>query len=115
MSDHAHDSHGHDDHSHGAQDDHGHAADAHAGDEHEHGHWGDYNAKPPAPSTLPPLSTVQLSILGVALAVLLGAILGFSLRLPDARVHDDEAHGGAHGSPDEKAHGAVEKPHGSHK
>ena len=110
MSDHGHDSHD-SEHSHGHGDEHGHR------DSHEHGHgdghgehWGDYNAQPPAPSTLPPLTAVHLSILGLALAVLLAAIVGFSLRLSVASSHSAEAHGSAeHGGSEHKTEGGGEK------
>ena len=102
MSDHEHDSHDHgghgDDHGHG---DHGGHGDDRGHDSHGHGHehWGDYNAQPPAPSTLPPLTAGHLSVLGVALAVLLAAIVGYSMRLSEARGHSEheaEAQGEGH-------------------
>lgn len=104
MSDHGHDSHGHDAHGH---DEHGHGH----GDGHGE-HWGDYNAAPPAPSTLPPLTAVHLSILGVALAVLLAAIVGFSLRLSEARILSGMEEGEVHGAAE---HGGGEHKDAEHK
>jgi len=109
-----HDSHGHD--SHAAHDDHGHddhgghGHDEHGGhDDHGHGghgeHWGDYNAKPTGPSTLPPVPAWGLALMGLILAGLLGTIVSASLTLA-------AAHGGEHpGSHD--AHGSVEHGAGS--
>lgn len=113
MSDHGHDSHGHDHGSHDAHD-HGAHGDDHRHDDHGHGHehWGDYNAQPPAPSTLPPLTAAHLSVLGIALAVLLAAIVGYSLRLSEARGHGEHAEG--HGEKTE-AHGESSHEKAEHK
>jgi hypothetical protein len=48
--------------------------------------WGDYNARPPAPSNLPPLSPLALAAFGAALAILLGVLVSASFtlaRLPE--------------------------------
>jgi len=85
MSDHSHDEQGASSHS-----SHGHGEHAH-GHGHEQ-HWGDYNAKAPPPSTLPPINAPALAVFGFALLAMLGAITLYSLKLAHAQ---PAAHGPA--------------------
>lgn len=71
---------------------------------HGHGHaeqWGDYNARPPGPSTLPPVSALALTVFGASLAAMLIAITIYSFKLlnapkPAPEVHTERSHGGEH-------------------
>ena len=121
MSDHAHDhheSHGNDSQDHG-HDVHGHESHGHDDLGHGHGHaehWGDYNAKPLPPSTLPPISPIWLSAFGLALGALMAAIVMFSLRLSVSPEHADAGHHDSHKS-HKHDHGTdhgAEKKHGKH-
>ena len=90
------------DHGHDSHDPHSH--DAHGGhaDEHGHGahgheeHWGDYNAQPPGPNPLPPMSRLQLLLFGVLLALLLGAIVRSSIAMANAKKPAHAEHPAAH-------------------
>ena len=75
MSDHDHDSHGQE-------------------DEHHEETWGDYNAEPPPPSTLPPIGPIAMTAFGLALTALMGSIMLFSLNVkkPSHAEHHDAAH-----------------------
>ena len=57
-----------------------HATETHTGDG-----WGDYNAKPPLPSTLPAISPLALLVLGGALAAVLATLVSASFTLATAR------------------------------
>ncbi|MBE7462471.1 MAG: hypothetical protein HS116_03155 [Planctomycetes bacterium] len=120
MSDHSHDSHGHDSHAHagGGHDDHG-----HGGHGHHEEHWGDYNAEPIPPSTLPTVSGPALLVFGVALFAMILAIGFYSFQvLKRAKPHDAGAGHAAHAEADDPhgasahdARGAAhEAPHGAH-
>jgi len=85
MSDHSHGDHGHSSHGGLGHDSHGQG----------HGHeqnWGDYNAKAPPPSALPPISAPALAVFGFALLAMMGAITLYSLKLSHAQ---PAAHGHA--------------------
>lgn len=97
MSDHGHDNAHAQDHGH-AQDDHGQGGH----DDHGHGHaehWGDYNAQPPAPSTLAPVGALHLLFVAVGLMVLISGIVVASLKLADARPPEPAHHGAGHDKP----------------
>lgn len=82
--------------------DHGHDSHAeHAHDSHGHEHWGDYNLKPPGPSTLPKVGPEALFIFGMALTGMLAAISFFSVRLSTSA---PKAHHEAHGTADHADH-----------
>ncbi len=93
MSEHAHAVHGHE-HAHGHDEGHG------QGHGHEE-HWGDYNAQPQKPSTLPPVSALALTVFGASLAAMLLAITIYSFKLlhapkPAPEVHTEHPHGEEH-------------------
>ena len=67
---HSHDEHGHEK-SHAGES--GHEQSEELGHGHER-HWGDYNAQPLSPSTLPSISGPALAVFAVALAAILAAI-----------------------------------------
>ncbi|MBI3830104.1 MAG: hypothetical protein HY291_11340 [Planctomycetes bacterium] len=85
MSAHGQDSHGHDA-GHGG--DHGHGG---HGDVHDE-HWGDYNNKPPDPSTLPKVPVEALAVFGLALAGMMAAITLYSMKLSTSAKPDHAAH-----------------------
>lgn len=117
--------HGHDDHGHGGGHDHGksghdsHGHDSHGGGHgHGHEHWGDYNLKPPGPSTLPKVGIEALVVFGLALAGMLGAISLFSLKLATSAkahaVHATESGEGEHEKPEHAPAEKTEHAEGHH-
>ena len=66
-----------------------------AGDEgHAHAKpWGDYNARPPGPSSLPPINGPALAVFALALVAMLGAITYYSFVLSAHRPAPQEQHG----------------------
>ena len=71
---------------------HGHGGGHEQAEEEGHGHerhWGDYNAQPLKPSSLPTISGPALAVFALALVAMLGAITYYSFVLggPKAEVH----------------------------
>jgi hypothetical protein len=64
---------------HGTRDSHG------GGHGHDEEGWGDYNARAPKPSNLPPVNALSLAIFGLSLALLLYALVLSSFRLSIAK------------------------------
>ncbi len=72
----------HDEHAHGN----------HSPEEHMHEQaWGDYNAEPPGPSTLPRVGAFALVFFAFALVMLLGSIVFSSFRINSTQA---PSHGG---------------------
>ena len=86
----------------------------HNGDGHHEETWGAYNAEPPTPSPLPPISPRALAFFGFVLFAFLGAVVYQSFKVDRSSGEAGHAHSSGHEDLD--GHGASKgnKEHADH-